>query len=70
MKKFIVFKSLIQDFSLIIQPQMFEEYEAGLATARFFIIIIRHKEVKQVSDSNEITEIKVIKSQYLIWKIF
>ena len=40
--------------------QLFEEYRADPANARLFLILIRHREIKMVSDGNKITEIKVI----------
>ena len=40
--------------------QPFEEYRANPNNARLFLILIRHREIKMVSDGNKITEIKVI----------
>ena len=40
--------------------QFFEEYRADPANARLFLILIRHREIKMVSDGNKITEIQVI----------
>ena len=40
--------------------QLFEEYRNDPANARLFLILIRHREIKMVSDGNKITEIKVI----------
>ena len=40
--------------------QLFEEYRANPNNARLFLILIRHREIKMVSDGNKITEIKVI----------
>ena len=60
----ILFKLLIYGFKLIKQTQrkiqLFEEYRANTANARLFLILIRHREIKMVSDGNKITEIKVI----------
>ena len=40
--------------------QLFEEYRNDPANARLLLILIRHREIKMVSDGNKITEIKVI----------
>ena len=40
--------------------QLFQEYRADPANARLFLILIRHGRIKNVSDGNKITEIKVI----------
>ena len=41
--------------------QLFEEYRNDPANARLFLILIRHREIKMISDGNKITEIQVIK---------
>ena len=40
--------------------QLFEEYRANPNNARLFLILIRHREIKMISDGNKITEIQVI----------
>ena len=40
--------------------QLFEEYRADPANARLYLILIRHREIKMISDGNKITEIQVI----------
>ena len=40
--------------------QLIEEYRADPGDAGLFLILIRHSEIKMVSDVNKITEIKVI----------
>ena len=36
--------------------QLFEEYRNDPANARLFLILIRHREIKMISDGNKITE--------------
>ena len=40
--------------------KLFEEYRADPANARLFLILIRQREIKMISDGNKISEIKVI----------
>ena len=39
---------------------IFEEYRGANKNARFFMIIIRHREIKRMSDGNKITEVTII----------
>ena len=39
---------------------LFEEYRGATKTARLFIILVRHREIKMISDGNKITEFPVI----------
>ena len=41
--------------------QLFDEYRDGPANARRFVILIRHSEIKIVSDRYKIFEIKLFK---------
>ena len=40
--------------------QLSEENRNDPANARLFLLLIRHREIKMLSDGNKITEIKVI----------
>ena len=40
--------------------QLFEEYRLDPANARFYIILIRRREIEMISDGNKLIEIKVI----------
>ena len=40
--------------------QLFEKYRADPANARLYVIIIKHRQIKMVSDGNKITGIQVI----------
>ena len=39
---------------------LFEEYKGSTKNARLFIILIRHKEIKLMSDGDKVTEVTVI----------
>ena len=40
--------------------QLFEEYRAGPANARLYVILIRRREIEFFSDVNKLIEVKVI----------
>ena len=40
--------------------QLFEVYRGAINKARLFMILIRHRENKMISDGNKITEVTVI----------
>ena len=40
--------------------QLFKEYEADSENARFYLNIIRQREIELISDGNKLIEIKVI----------
>ena len=40
--------------------QLHQEYRGATANARLFMILIRHREIKMISDGNEITEVNFI----------
>ena len=40
--------------------QLFEEYRANPANAKFFLIIIRRREIEMISDGDKLIEVKVI----------
>ena len=40
--------------------QLFKEYSADPENAKFFLIIIRRKEIELISDGNKLIEVKVI----------
>ena len=64
MKKSILFNSLILDFKSIIltlkRIGLFEEYRRATNNARLFMILIRHREIKMISDANKNTEVTLI----------
>ena len=66
MKKGILFKSLILGFMsiiLIINPRklgLFEECKGATNHAKLFMILIRHRESKKISDGKKITEVTII----------
>ena len=39
--------------------QLFEEYRGATSNARLFIILVRHREIKMISDGKKITETTV-----------
>ena len=39
--------------------ELFEEYRGATNNARLFIILVRHREIKMISDGNKITEVTV-----------
>ena len=45
--------------------QNFEEYRGATDNARLFVILIRHREIEMITDANKITEVTVIKKQYI-----
>ena len=40
--------------------KLFQEYRADPATARFYVISIRRREIEFISDGNKLIEVKVI----------
>ena len=65
MKNFDFFKLLIQDQVDHVNPQrieLFDEYRGDPASAKLFIIIFRHSEIKMVIHENKATEFKVIQN--------
>ena len=40
--------------------QLFMEYDADSGNARFFLILIRRREIQFVSDGNKLIEVRVI----------
>ena len=40
--------------------QLFEAYRNDPANAKLFLVLIRHREIKMVSDGTKITEITII----------
>ena len=40
--------------------QLFEEYRVATNNARFYLVLIRHWEIKMISDGNKITEVNII----------
>ena len=39
---------------------LFEEYRGATNNARLFMILIRHREIKMISDGNKIVEVNII----------
>ena len=42
------------------KTQLFQDYSAGPENAKFYLIIIRRKEIELISDGNKLIEVKVI----------
>ena len=42
------------------KTQLFMEYDADPETARFYLILIRRREIELISDGNTLIEVKVI----------
>ena len=52
------------------QIQLFDEYRSAINNARLFMILFKHREIKMISDGNEITELDIIlKWEYSVQKI-
>ena len=48
--------------------QLFQEYSADPENAKFYIIVIRRREIELISDGNELIEVKFIQSQIFIYE--
>ena len=48
--------------------QLFEEYRANPANAKFFMILIRRREIEMISDGNKLIEVKLILRNLLIYE--